>query len=148
MEEFNKSYWDTNYSEPKTMDCIGNAKEHANYLKSFFELELIDISSVVDLGAGYGYLFQKVLKTFIPYKACAIEPSKYAFEKMRARKIKPVESTKLKLYQESIEAWCARNEKNKNTYDLALCTSVFQYLSEDSIDIILPIIASRVKFIY
>ena len=97
MSKFEKKYWDDNYSDAKSMDGIGNAKDHANYLKSFFELEMTDISSIVDLGFGYGYLFQKMMKAFIPYKAMGIEPSQYALQKARTRKLKPVESTKLSL---------------------------------------------------
>lgn len=44
MQGFDQDYWKLNYSQPTTMDCIGNAKEHANYLKYFFELEQVDIS--------------------------------------------------------------------------------------------------------
>ena len=130
------------------MDCIGNAKEHAKYLKSFFELEQVDVSSVIDLGCGYGYLFQKVLKSFLPYKACAIEPSKFAFEKMRSRKIKPVESTQLKLYNESLQQWCERADNKNTRFDLGLCTSVFQYLTEEELDLVLPTISKRIKYLY
>ena len=148
MSSFDKTYWEHNYSEPDKMDCIGNAKQHTQYIKSFFELELIDVSSVIDLGCGYGYLFQKVLKAFIPYKACGIEPSKHAFDKARSRKLKPVESTELDLHNESIEDWCRRADNKKTRFDLAICTSVFQYLSEEQLNFILPIMAKRIKFLY
>ena len=58
---FDRKYWEENYSQPFTMDGIGNAKEHAKYLKAFFELEQVDISSIADFGFGYGYLFQKTM---------------------------------------------------------------------------------------
>jgi SAM-dependent methyltransferase len=149
VKSFDKKYWELNYSEPETMDCIGNAKEHTQYIKSFFELELIDVSSIIDLGCGYGYLFQKMLKAFLPYKACAIEPSKHALDKARSRKLKPVESTELILLNESINSWCCdRADSPKLRYDLAICTSVFQYLPEKDLKIILPILARRVKFFY
>ena len=148
MGGFTKEYWDENYSEPKTMDCIGNATEHAKYLKSVFALEHIDISSIIDFGFGLGHLFQKTMKTFLPYKACGIEPSSYAFEKATKRKLKPVESTKLKLYQESIEQWCGRSDSSKNQYDLGICTSVFQYLTNEQLDFIIPILSQRVKYLY
>jgi len=130
------------------MDGIGNAGDHVKYLKSFLELELIDVSSIIDLGFGYGYMFQKMMKAFIPYKACGIEPSKIAFDKARARKLKPVESTKLTLYNESIQDWCKRAESNSVRFDLALCNSVFQYIDEKDLKKIVPIIASRVKYLY
>lgn len=148
MDQFEKEYWEANYSEPSTMDGIGNAKDHAHYLKAFFELELIDISSIVDLGFGYGYLFQKMMKTFIPYKACGVEPSKLAFNKARSRKLKPVESTKLDLYNESIEQWCKRPDNKKLRFDLALCNSVFQYIPDKNLEEIIPVISRRVKYLY
>jgi hypothetical protein len=148
MPSFQKDYWDHNYSSPQTMDGIGNAKDHAKYLKSFMDLELVDISSIVDLGFGYGYLFQKMMKTFVPYRACGVEPSKYAFDKARARKLKPVDSTKLELLNESIQQWCERSESKKMSFDLALCNSVFQYIDKKDLERIVPIIAGRVKYLY
>ena len=145
---FTKEYWDQNYSDPSSMDCIGNAKQHCAYMKSFFELELIDISSVIDFGFGYGHLFQKVLKTFIPYKAWGIEPSSFAFNKARARKLKPVESTKLKLLNEDLMTWCSRKDSPILRFDLGLCTSVLQYIPSSDLDVILECMSKRVKYLY
>ena len=145
---FQKEYWDHNYSSPSTMDGIGNAKDHVKYLKSFFELELVDISSIIDLGFGYGYLFQKMMKSFVPYKACGVEPSKYAFDKARSRKLKPVESTKLDLYNESIQQWCSRAESKRVRFDLALCNSVFQYIEKKDLELIVQVLSKRVKYLY
>ena len=148
MPSFPKEYWDKNYSEPSTMDGIGNAKEHAKYIKAFFELERVDISSVVDFGFGYGYLFQKIMKTFLPYKALGIEPSKYAFEKASKRKLKPVESTKLKLVNDSLENWCRLEEHPRLNFDLGICTSVFQYIDEEPLKEIVAVMSKRVKYLY
>jgi len=145
---FSKDYWNSNYSEPETMDCIGNAKEHVQYIYSFFDLEKVDVSSIVDLGFGYGYLFQKLMKKFIPYKAMGIEPSEYAFNKARSRKLKPVASTDLKILNESIEKWCQRKDSKKLRFDLGLCTSVFQYLDHETLELCLPIMARRIKYLY
>lgn len=148
MKTFEKDYWDQNYAEPMTMDCIGNAKDHVRYLQAFMTLEQVDVSSIIDFGFGYGYLFQKALKAFIPYKACGIEPSKYAFDKGRARKLKPVESTKLELLNESIMDWCQRKDAKKLRFDLGICTSVLQYIPKKELEEILPVIAKRVKYLY
>lgn len=145
---FSKKYWDENYSQPNTMDCIGNAHEHVAYLWYFLKLEKVDVSSIIDFGFGYGYLFQKMLKKFIPYKACGIEPSKYAFDKARARKLQPVESTELKLYNESLEKWCERKNHSRLRFDLGICTSVFQYLDEETLKKCIPIMSQRVKYLY
>jgi len=50
MTKFDKTYWDKNYSEPMSMDGIGNAKDHVRYLKAFLEVEHVDVSSIIDLG--------------------------------------------------------------------------------------------------
>jgi hypothetical protein len=148
MPYFNKDYWDHNYSEPSTMDGIGNSGKHIKYIKSFFDLEMVDISSIIDLGAGYGHLFQKSLKTFMPYKASALEPSDYAFKKLVAKKFPIVDSTDLSLKNESIEKWCVRKDSPKSRFDLGICTSVFQYLEEDCLDVILPVLSRRIKYLY
>lgn len=148
MAEFGEEYWKENYSEPETMDCIGNAKQHVEYMRAAFALEHIDISSIIDLGFGYGYLFQKAMKVFIPYKACGVEPSTYAFNKARRRKLKPVESTNLKLYNESIEKWCTRSDSTRNQFDLGICTSVFQYLTNEQLEFIIPVLSRRIKYLY
>ena len=145
---FNKKYWDENYSQPNTMDCIGNAHEHVNYLYHFFKLEKVDVSSIIDLGFGYGHLFQKMMKKFIPYKACGIEPSKYAFDRATKRQLKPVESTELKLYNESLERWCERKSTPRHRYDLGICTSVFQYLEKETLEKCVPVMGQRIKYLY
>jgi len=148
MKSFEKEYWDYNYSDPSTMDGIGNAKDHVNYLKALLELEMVDVSSIIDLGFGYGYLFQKMLKAFIPYKACGVEPSLLAFNKTRARKLKPVESTKLELLNESIQQWCNRTDSKKLSFDLGLCNSVFQYIPDKELKEIIPVLSKRIKYLY
>lgn len=145
---FDKEYWDLNYSDPQSMDGIGNAKEHTKYLKSFFDLELIDISSIIDFGFGYGHLFQTIMKAYKPYKACGIEPSKYAFDKARGRKLRPVESTDLTLLNESLMQWCGRNENTELVFDLGICTSVLQYVPDKELEQIIPILSKRVKYLY
>ncbi|MBG59969.1 MAG: hypothetical protein CME67_03445 [Halobacteriovoraceae bacterium] len=145
---FDRKYWEENYSQPFTMDGIGNAKEHAKYLKAFFELEQVDISSIADFGFGYGYLFQKTMKQFIPYKALGIEPSEHAFNKAKKRKLAPVESTKLKLENCTLQDWCAQEDKPKLNYDLGLCCSVFQYLDEKDLNSIIMTLSRRIKYLY
>lgn len=144
---FSDSYWKTNYESPEEMDGIGNASIHVDYIKSLFGLEYIDINSVVDLGFGLGYLFEKVLAEFIPYKAYGIEPSEYAYKKVLERNISPAESTKFKLEKTDIVSWCTANKQMKN-FDLGLCTSVFQYLTDEEIKICMPILAQRCKYLY
>jgi SAM-dependent methyltransferase len=148
MTKFDKTYWDKNYAEPMSMDGIGNARDHARYLKSFLAIEHVDISSIVDLGFGYGHLFREMLKTFIPHRAVGIEPSPYAFKKAKLDKLRPVESTDLKLYEEDLITWCRTDRKKNNNFDLGICTSVFQYLTDKELKEIAPILGLRIKYLY
>lgn len=147
MAKFDKTYWDKNYSDPMSMDGIGNAKDHVKYLESFLAIEHVDISTLVDLGFGYGHLFREMLKTFKPYRAVGIEPSPYAFNKAKSDKWRPVLSTELNLYPEDLVTWC-RTERKKNTFDLGICTSVFQYISDKDLKEILPVLAKRIRYLY
>lgn len=130
------------------MDCIGNASEHAKYIKAFFELEKVDVSSVADFGFGYGYLFQKVMKAFLPYKALGVEPSKTAFDRAKKRKLSPVESTNLRLLNIDLVQWCEQKDGPKNSFDLGICTSVFQYLDEKTLAFVVESLSRRIKYLY
>lgn len=146
MSGFTKEYWDQNYSEPQTMDAIGNVKEHLAYLKSFFALENVDISSIADLGFGHGVFFRRVMKAYLPYKALGIEPSLYIFKKANAKKWKPVPSTELTLQNIDLKTWCA--QKEDHIYDLGICMSVFQYIPTKDLKMIIPVLAKRFKYLY
>ncbi len=145
---FTKDYWDVNYESPEEMDNIVNAKEHAEYMRAIFALESIDISSVIDLGFGLGILFKEVLKTFKPYRAFGIEPSLYPFELVSKKKLTNIESTKLTLVNCDLVTWALSEPKKEQTFDLGICTSVFQYLSDEEIKVVLPILAQRIRYLY
>lgn len=147
-EGFSKDYWDVNYADPEEMDNIVNAREHAAYMKSIFALEGVDISSVIDLGFGLGILFEEVLKTFNPYRAHGIEPSKHAYDLVAKKDIRPNESTKLVMENTDLVSWSEKIMKREKIFDLGLCTSVLQYLSEEEINIIMPVLARRIRYLY
>lgn len=147
MTIFDKTYWDKNYAAPMTMDGIGNARDHVRYLEAYLGLENVDVSTMVDLGFGYAHLFREMLKAFKPHTAIGIEPSPYAFKKAKLDKLRPVASTDLKLFQEDLMTWC-RTERKNNQFDLGICTSVLQYLTDKEIKTVLPILAKRIKYLY
>ena len=144
---FDKEYWDVNYADPEDMDGIGNVPQHVGYIQNLFGMEFIDISSVVDFGFGLGHLFEGLLKTFIPFRATGIEPSKHVFDLVKERNISPAESTKFKLENTDLVSWCKKNEKIKR-FDLGVCTSVFQYLTDEELEYVIPELAKHVKFLY
>lgn len=147
---FGEQYWLENYSDLEEMDGIANAKAHANYLKALFDLEYIDISSIVDLGAGLGRIAQEVVRLFKPYRFDAIEPSFFAYKKLSNNwsTIVPIRSTQAKLQQININQWCDQVKKNKMVFDLGLCNSVLQYLSEDELKKAVPLLAKHCRYLY
>lgn len=147
-EGFSKEYWEVNYADPEEMDNIINAREHAAYIKAIFALEAVDISSVIDLGFGLGILFEEVMKSFIPYRAHGIEPSKFIYDQVVKRDIRPADSTKLILENTDLVSWAQAIHKRERVFDLGLCTSVLQYLSDDEIKIVMPVLARRVRYLY
>ncbi|MFW5887195.1 MAG: hypothetical protein ACOCUH_00170 [Bacteriovoracia bacterium] len=145
---FKENYWNHNYSNPNLMDGVMNTAQHVNYLKATFGLEYIDISTVVDLGFGLGYLLEAILKEFIPHTAEGIEPSAYAFEKIGQRDIPPVNSMEVSLRQMDLVSWCKQKKNVCEVFDLGICTSVLQYLTEEEIEFVLPVLAQRIKYLY
>lgn len=145
---FGTEYWETNYADPEEMDNIVNAKEHIAYIKAIFTLESVDINSVIDFGFGLGILFQEALRVFVPYRAHGIEPSPFAYDHVLNKNIKPVESTKLVLENIDLVTWAQKEMKREKIFDLGLCTSVLQYLTDDEIKIVMPVLARRVRYLY
>lgn len=145
---FDIKYWEELYSEPDTMDGIGNAKEHVAYIKALFNVDLIDISSIIDFGFGHGKMLKLLLKEFIPYKAAGIEPSEFIFNKVSKQKLTSVKSTKINLFQEDLKTWCYKDRKSHSRFDLGVCMSVFQYIKSSELREIVPILSQRVKYLY
>lgn len=144
---FDKLYWQKNYSQPFTMDGIVNAHLHAKYLHALLNLESVHVESLVDLGFGLGYLFEKMIKIFSPERCLGIEPSPHAFQKVKARSFFQ-ENPSVRLSQESLQEWCQRESRPKASYDLGICTSVLQYLSNEELELVVPVLSKRIKFLY
>lgn len=146
--KFTKEYWTENYSEPEEMDGIVNARDHARYLKSFFDISFVKVSSMVDLGFGLGHLFEEMLKEFKTYKSLGIEPSEHAYQEFKKRSSKLTRDYGLKLVNQDIFSWCQEKDKPALRFDLGICTSVFQYISDEDLKFIIPILSKRVKYLY
>jgi hypothetical protein len=145
---FSNDYWDENYREMNMMDGIANAKQHARYIKSMMSLETIDVSSVIDFGFGLGYMLKEVLNIFKPYRAMGLEPSLYAFNKVKETKLTTVESINLKLKNIDLATWAIELSPKQNKFDLGLCTSVFQYLTDQELELVIPAMARSVSYLY
>ncbi len=148
FEGFSSYYWKENYSDLKMMDGVINAKEHARYVKSIMGLETIDVNSIIDFGCGLGYLFKEFLNAFRPYRAMALEPSHYAYTKLLGKKLTSIESINIKLHHIDLAGWAKEIAPLHKKFDLGICTSVFQYLSDDEIELILPLMSKNVSYLY
>lgn len=144
---FDKDYWDKNYSEPSTMDGIGNVKDHSRYLSAYFNLEGVEVDSLIDFGCGFGHLVGEMLKKFGPIKVTALEPSPFAYKKLLKR-IERFHHPDFKAYPLSLQQWFAEQKNLKNVYDLGLCNSVFQYVSDNDLKKVIPLMSKTVRFLY
>jgi trans-aconitate methyltransferase len=136
--DLGEHYWRTQYSDPKTIDGIGNVKDHSAYLRAFFNLEGFNVESLIDLGFGTGHLLKEMVRTFKPIYAEGIEPSEYVFKKFRSPQ---VTTARLDLH-----GWCQKH--HRRIFDLGICTSVLQYLSDREIREVLPVLSQRVRYLY
>jgi len=141
---FSKEYWDKNYSEPEEMDGVFNARNHALYLKNFFDLEDVEVKSMIDLGHGLGYLLREFYKTFSPQTAWGIEPSEHAFSQSE-KLLRPYD---IKLENTDLLSWTKKKWRGKKAIDLGICTGVIHYLPEEEIKKILPVLAKRIRYLY
>jgi trans-aconitate methyltransferase len=140
---FSEDYWKKNYSEPESMDGIVNAKEHANYISSLFRLHEVQIKSMIDLGFGLGHLMREFSQKLNVQKVVGIEPSEFAFNKVKKKAF--IEKKSIKIYQDDIINWL---EKDSRKYDLGICNSVLQYISDEEIPLVLQKLSEKVRYIY
>ena len=143
---FARIYWDENYQKLSEMDGIFNAKAHARYLKASFDLEYVEVNSIIDFGAGFGHLLKAFIQIFKPYKAVALEPSEFAFQKLQKKKLK-IGDMQLTLLQDSMYEWLIK-QKGPAIFDLGVCTSVMQYIETEELKKIVPLLAKRVRYLY
>lgn len=147
-EGFDPDYWARYYGDLSIMDGVYNGRQHAQYLKSLFELEGVHVGEIVDLGFGLGHLLSEMIDAFMPYCVDGIEPSPHAFHHVRVEDLRRVPSMEVSLQQMDLLSWCLDSSLDDKVYDLGLCTSVFQYLSDEEIKTCIPILAKRLRFFY
>lgn len=144
---FDSAYWKANYKDPQSMDGIANAHLHARYLQSLLSLEGVSIESLADFGFGLGYLFEKMIKVFHPKTAFGLEPSSYAYLQVKKKPFFS-DNPQIHLSKIGLPEWCQGKAGPVSSFDLGICTSVFQYLSEEELTQVIPVISKRVKYLY
>lgn len=144
---FDDTFWRTNYADPSAMDGVTNASSHAAYLKGSFGVVLAEVRSVADFGFGMGHMFEAVLEAFQPFKALGIEPSPSVYEAVRFRNLDR-HATRLVLENTDLASWCRRPDHPRLRFDLGVCTGVLQYLTEAELDLVVPVLSQRLKWLY
>jgi SAM-dependent methyltransferase len=139
MKGFDKSYWRTNYTDFKTIDGIGNVRDHSRYVKAYFQLEGFEPKTMIDLGYGYGKLLKEFMRVFRPRRTAGIEPSSYVFEKVKI--------PGARLENLDLLSW-AQSAAHERVYDLGLCQSVLQYVPSSELKQIIPVLARRLRYLY
>jgi hypothetical protein len=134
-----EAYWKKNYADPMSMDGIGNRKDHSSYVKAFFDLEGVEIKSLVDLGFGHGYLLAEMNKSLKPQHTEGIEPSHIIIQAQKRLQ-------GIKIHQMGLLDWC--EQKHARIFDLGICTSVLQYLSTHELKKALPLLKKKVRYLY
>ena len=54
----------------------------------------------------------------------------------------------LKLHNIDLVTWAKDYALKQKKFDLGLCTSVFQYLTDEELDLVIPIMATGVNYLY
>ncbi len=148
---FPLSYWKTYYAEPEKMDGVFNARRQALALKALLDAHYVDVGRLIDFGFGLGHLFRAMVDVLVPFEAVGVEPSPHAFgllERDAANgAITDVESIRIELLRTDLRSWCD-DPAQEAVFDLGICTSVFQYLSDPEIEAVMPVLARRLKYLY
>lgn len=125
---FEEGYWKDIYGSGCDIDASYNAKEHARYLKSLFDLMEFPVRSIMDFGFGKGLLLKAMVKEFQPNKILAIDPSEVMLDELLK---KPwIRSHNISILNETIEILDDTLLK-QSPYKLGICNSVVQYISGD-----------------
>lgn len=144
---FEADFWQQIYGQPQTMDGLVNAQAHAACIASAFGVALQPVDSVIDLGFGLGRMLEAVLLALRPRRAFGIEPSPSAFESVRGRRVAPP-TTKLSLERVDLVSWCRRPDQPHHAVDLGVCASVLQYLEDEEVAEVVPVLARRLRWLY
>lgn len=146
---FPKKYWKENYSEPETMDGIGNAKEHALYIKSLFRVQGIAVNNLIDLGCGLGHLGKDVSNALRAKTYVGIDPSNYAFKYFQENIFSQFKTKDAQIYKSDIVSFLESDYfQASGPWDLGLCSSVLQYMEEDEIHEMMNLLFTKCRYLY
>ncbi|MCW7492670.1 class I SAM-dependent methyltransferase [Leptospira sp. 2 VSF19] len=145
-KKFDGTYWSDIYGNGLDVDGSYNAKQHAEYLKSLFQLMEIPVYRMADFGFGKAILLREMVKTFSPVKVYAVDASKEAYEDLK-KKDWVKKSDKFHIYHESLET-LKLPKLEKDPVELGICNSVIQYLPDSMIPNVLEKMAKYCNYLY
>jgi hypothetical protein len=140
---FEEEYWQDVYGTGETVDGNFNAKEHARYLRSLFDLMGVRVKSIIDFGFGNGILFQAFVNQFKPAHVQGVEPSNLMFDQILAEDW--YENTNIALSHTTIEGLSL--PPALLPFDLGICNSVLQYIDTD-IEVIFDKLSTYTRYLY
>jgi len=145
-KKFETEYWKEIYGSGLDVDGSYNAKQHAAYLHSLFQLMEISVYKIADFGFGKGILLREFVKTFAPVKVYAVDASEEAYLDLQ-KKDWVKKSEKYEVYHSSLEEFTLK-KLEKEPVDLAICNSVLQYLPEQVLPDVVEKIAKYSNYLY
>jgi trans-aconitate methyltransferase len=140
-----ETYWDEMYGDTYNVDGLFNAKEHAKYAASIFQLMDTKVQSLGDFGFGKGALFKEFTKVFKPARVIGVEPSPERVEEIRGQAW--IEKTHIQIHNTSLQEFNPPY-LSYAPLDLGICNSVFQYIPDKDLKSIVKKLASFCRFLY
>ncbi|TGL31502.1 class I SAM-dependent methyltransferase [Leptospira koniambonensis] len=124
---FETSYWDEIYGSGKDVDASFNAKEHAKYIKSVFDLMQVHPRSIADFGFGKALLLKEFVKIFQPNRVFAVDPSEDMIDAIAKQKW--IRSYNLSFLHSTIQDLELKHIQLP-PFTLGICNSVVQYIED------------------
>ncbi|BDA80705.1 methyltransferase [Leptospira kobayashii] len=145
-KEFDETYWSEIYGNGLDVDGSYNAKQHAQYLHTLFQLMEIPVYKIADFGFGKAILLREFVRSFAPVKVFAVDASKDAYEDL-LKKDWVKKSDKFHIYHSPLESFhLAKLEREP--VELGICNSVIQYLPDSVLDQLLEKLAKYCNYLY
>ncbi|TGN14597.1 class I SAM-dependent methyltransferase [Leptospira ilyithenensis] len=143
---FDETYWSEIYGNGLDVDGSYNAKQHAQYLHTLFQLMEIPVYKIADFGFGKAILLREFVRSFAPVKVFAVDASKDAYEDL-LKKDWVKKSDKFHIYHSPLESFqLAKLEREP--VELGICNSVIQYLPDSALDHLLEKLAKYCSYLY
>ncbi|TGK03892.1 class I SAM-dependent methyltransferase [Leptospira semungkisensis] len=144
-QPFEISYWDEIYGSGKDVDASFNAKEHAKYIKSLFDLMQLEPRSIADFGFGKGLLLKEFVKIFQPNRIFAVDPSEEMVDAIAKQKW--IRGYNLSFLHSTIQDLELKHF-NFPPFDLGVCNSVVQYIEEKQLPKVFEKLHKLVNYLY